>query len=51
MEPTSYIFAHKEVHPGKNDSPPDSWDPSATSSHARKFLTFGTHLVEAYVTL
>ena len=35
----------------KNDSPPDCWDPPATSSHARKCLTVGTHLVEAYVAL
>ena len=35
----------------KNDSPPDCWDPPATSSHARKCLTIGTHLVEAYVAL
>ena len=31
--------------------PPDCWDPPATSSHARKCLTVGTHLVEAYVAL
>ena len=31
--------------------PPDCWDPPATSSHARKCLTVGTHLVEAYVPL
>src|SRR3954465_10464314 len=30
---------------------PDCWDPPATSSHARKCLTVGTHLVEAYVAL
>src|SRR3954468_9835927 len=30
---------------------PDCWDPPATSSHARKCLTVGTHLVEAYVPL
>src|SRR3954468_16546826 len=35
----------------KNDTPPDCWDPPATSSHARKCLTVGTHLVEAYVAL
>ena len=31
--------------------PPDCWDPPATSSHARKCLTVGTHPVEAYVAL
>ena len=39
------------MHPKKNDSPPDCWDPRATSSHARKCvqkkrfapLTTGTH--------
>ena len=31
--------------------PPDCWDPPATSSYARKCLTVGTHLVEAYVVL
>ena len=31
--------------------PPDCWDPPATSSHARKCLTVGTHLVKAYVAL
>ena len=31
--------------------PPDCWDPPATSSQARKCLTVGTHLVEAYVAL
>ena len=31
--------------------PPDCWDPPATSSHARKCLIVGTHLVEAYVAL
>ena len=31
--------------------PPDCWDPPATSSHTRKCLTVGTHLVEAYVAL
>ena len=51
LGPTSYIFARKEVRPKKNDSPPDCWDPPATSSHARKCLTIGTHLVEAYVAL
>ena len=38
--------------PGKkkqNDSPPNCWDRPATSSQARKCLTVGTHLVEAYV--
>src|SRR3954467_4894780 len=30
---------------------PDCLDPPATSSHARKCLTVGTHLVEAYVAL
>ena len=35
----------------KNDSPPHCWDPPATSSHARKCKTVGTHLVEAYVVL
>ena len=35
----------------KNDSPPDCWDPPATSSQARKCLTVGTHLDEAYVAL
>ena len=30
---------------------PDCWDPPATSSHARKCLTVGTHLVEAYAAL
>src|SRR3954471_20689098 len=30
---------------------PDCWDPPATSSHARKCLTVGTHLVEVYVAL
>ena len=32
-------------------SPADCSDPPATSSHARKCLTVGTHLVEAYVAL
>ncbi len=31
--------------------PSDYWDPLATFSHARKCLTVGTHLVEAYVAL
>ena len=31
--------------------PADCWDPPATSSHARKCLIVGTHLVEAYVAL
>ena len=31
--------------------PHDCWDPPATSSHARKCLIVGTHLVEAYVAL
>ena len=31
--------------------PSDCWDPPATISHARKWLTVGTHLVEAYVAL
>ena len=31
--------------------PPDCWHPPATSSHTRKCLTVGTHLVEAYVAL
>ena len=31
--------------------PPDCWEPPATSSHSRKCLTVGTHLVEAYVVL
>ena len=35
----------------KNDSPPDYWDPPATYWHARKCLTVGTHLVEAYIAL
>ena len=35
----------------QNDSPPDCWDPPGTSSQARKCLTVGTHLVEAYVPL
>ena len=35
----------------QNDSPPDYWDQPATSSQARKCLTVGTHLVEAYVAL
>ena len=30
---------------------PDCWNPPAASSHARKCLTVGTHLVEAYVAL
>src|SRR3954467_1011208 len=30
---------------------PDCWDPPATSSQAKKCLTVGTHLVEAYVVL
>ena len=30
---------------------PDCCDPPATSSHTRKFLTVGTHLVEAYIAL
>ena len=38
-------FAKKTIRP------PDCWDPPATSSHARKCLTVGTHLVEAYVAL
>src|SRR3954463_9832376 len=52
MGPTSYTFTRKEVRPGKKMiRPPDCWDPPATSSHARKCLTVGTHLVEAYVAL
>ena len=40
------------MRPGKkNDSPPDCWDPLATSLQVRKCLTVGTHLVEAYVAL
>ena len=35
----------------KKTFPPDCWDPPATSSQARKCLTVGTHLVEAYVEL
>ena len=35
----------------KNDSPPDCWDPPATSSQARKCMTVRTHLVEAYIAL
>ena len=35
----------------KTICPPDCWDPPATSSHTRKCLTVGTHLVEAYVAL
>src|SRR3954470_14777641 len=35
----------------KKTFPPDCWDPPATSSQARKCLTVGTHLVEAYVAL
>src|SRR3954470_6162749 len=35
----------------KKTFPPDCWDPPATSSHARKCLTVGTHLVEADVAL
>ena len=35
----------------KTIRPPDCWDPPATSSQARKCLTVGTHLVEAYVEL
>ena len=35
----------------KKTFPPDCWDPPATSSHARKCLTVGTHPVEAYVAL
>ena len=35
----------------KTIRPPDCWDPPATSSHARKCLAIGTHLVEAYVAL
>ena len=35
----------------KKTFPPDCWDPPATSSHARKCLTIGSHLVEAYVAL
>ena len=35
----------------KKTFPPDCWDPPATSSHARKCLTVGTHLVEAYIAL
>ena len=35
----------------KRFAPPDCRDPPATSSHARKCLTVGTHLVEAYVAL
>ena len=31
--------------------PHDCWDPPTTSSQARKCLTVGTHLVEAYVAL
>ena len=52
LGPTSYTFARKEVRLGKkNDSPPDCWDPTTTSSQARKCLTVGSHLVEAYVAL
>ena len=52
LGPTSYIFTRKEVCLGKKTiSPPDCWDPPATSSQARKCLTVGTHLVEAYVVL
>ena len=39
------ILREKMIHP------PDCWDPPATSSHARKCLTVGTHLVEVYTTL
>ena len=35
----------------KKVRPPDSWDPPATSSQARKCVTVGTHLVKAYVAL
>ena len=35
----------------KKTFPPECWDPPATSSHARKCVTVGTHLVEAYVAL
>ena len=35
----------------KTIRPPDCWDPPATSSQARKCLTVGTHLVQAYVVL
>ena len=35
----------------KKNVSPDCWDPPATSSHGRKCLTVGTHLVEAYVAL
>ena len=31
--------------------PHEYWDPPATSSHTRKCVTVGTHLVEAYVAL
>ena len=52
MGPTSYIFARKEVCPGKKKiRPPDCWDSPATSSQASKCLIVGTHLVEAYVAL
>ena len=35
----------------KTIRPADYWDPPATSSQARKCLTVGTHLVEAYIAL
>ena len=35
----------------KTIRPPDCWDPPATSSHTRKCLTVGTHLVQAYIAL
>ena len=35
----------------KTIRPPDCWDTPATSLHARKCLTVGTHLVEAYLAL
>ena len=41
-EPPSFVKKH---------FPTDCWDPPATSSHARKCLTVGTHQVEAYVVL
>ena len=41
------------MHLGKKITilPPDCWDPPATSSHARKCLIVGTHLVEASIAL
>ena len=43
--------ASRQKKENQNDSPPDCWDPLATSSQARKCFTVGTHLVEAYVAL